>query len=112
MKEIVRRSLLAGGKVTAETHLRQAGFTCSASAPFTKNKERIQKFKETSRYTYQKKQEKACFQHYMVYWDFKNLSRKATSNKVLRDKAFNIAQNLKYDGCKCGLASMIYKFFW
>ena len=37
----------------------------------------------------------------MVY--FKNLSRKATFNKVLRDKAFNIAQNLKYDGCKCGL---------
>ena len=42
MKEIVRRSLLARGKVTAEIHLKQAGFTYSASAPFTKNKGRIQ----------------------------------------------------------------------
>ena len=48
-----------------ETHLRQTGFTYSACGTFTKNKERIQKFKETgdSRYTYQNELDKACFQH-------------------------------------------------
>ena len=45
----------------------------------------------------------------MAYEDFKDLSR--TADKVLQDKAFNIAKNPKYDGYQCGLASMVYKFF-
>ena len=47
----------------------------------------------------------------MAYRDFKNLARRTTSDKVLRDKAFNIAKNPKYDGYQRGLASMLYKFF-
>ena len=47
----------------------------------------------------------------MAYGDFKDLARRTTSDKVLRDKAFNIARNLKYDGYQRGLASMVYKFF-
>ena len=47
----------------------------------------------------------------MAYGDFKNLARRTASNKVLRNKAFNIAKNLKYDGYQRGLASMVYKFF-
>ena len=47
----------------------------------------------------------------MGYEDFKDLTRRATSDKILRDKAFNIAENSKYDGYKKGLASVIYKFF-
>ena len=47
----------------------------------------------------------------MAYGDFKDLARRTTSDKVLRDKAFNIAKNPKYDGCQRGLTSMVYKFF-
>ena len=55
MKKIVKKFLLAGDKLMTEMHLRQPWFTYSACGPFTKNKERIQKFKEivSSRYIYQ-----------------------------------------------------------
>ena len=96
-----------------EMHLKQPGFTYSACGPFTKNKERIQKFKETgdTNYIYKNELDKACFQHDMAYGDFKDLKRRTASDKVLRDKAFNIAKNPKYDGYQRGLASMVYKFF-
>ena len=50
-------------------HLRQLQFTYSACEPFTKNKERIQKFKETgdTKYIYRNELDNACFQHDMVY---------------------------------------------
>ena len=54
---------------------------------------------------------KALFQHDMAYWDFKDLARRTASSKVLRDKAFNIAKNPKYDGYQRGIASMVYRFF-
>ena len=106
MNEIVHNFLLAGDKFTPEMHLKQPKFTYSACGPFTKNKERIQKFKETgdTSYIYKNELDKACFQHDMAYGDFKDLERTA-SDKVLRDKAF------KYDGYQRGLASMAYKFF-
>ena len=68
MNKIVNKFLLAGDKFTPEINLRQPGFTYSACRPFTKNKERIQKFKETrdSRYIYQNELDKACFQHNMT----------------------------------------------
>ena len=47
----------------------------------------------------------------MAYGDFKDLKRRTAADNVLRDKAFNIAKNPKYDGCQRGLASMVYKFF-
>ena len=47
----------------------------------------------------------------MAYWDFKDLARRRASDKVLRDKTFNIAKNTKYDGYQRGLASMAYRFF-
>ena len=54
MNEIVNKYLLAGDKFIPETHLKQQGFACSACGPFTKHKERTQKFNGTgdSRYTY------------------------------------------------------------
>ena len=78
MNEIVNKILLAGDKSMPEMHLRQPGFTYSACVPFTKNKERIQKFKETgdSRYIYQNKLDKVCFQHDMAYGDFTDLTRR------------------------------------
>ena len=47
----------------------------------------------------------------MAYGDFKDLARRTASNKVIRDKAFNIVKNPKHDGYQRGLASMVYKFF-
>ena len=47
----------------------------------------------------------------MVYAYFKDLAKRTPSDKFLRDKAFNIAKNPKYDGYQRGLASMVYKFF-
>ena len=47
----------------------------------------------------------------MAYGDFKDLARRTASDKVLRDKAFNIAKNPKYDGYQRGLASIVYNFF-
>ena len=118
MNELVNKFLLTGDKFMPEVHLRQPGFTYSARGPFKKSNQRIQKFKETrdSRYTYQNELDKACFQHYMADGDFKDLTRRTASDKVLWNKAFNIAKNPKYDGCQRGLASMVYnlliKNFW
>ena len=96
-----------------EMLLRQWGFTYSANGPFTNNKEGIKKFKETgdSRYIYQNELDKTFFQHDMAYGYFKDLNRRTVDDKVLCNKAFNIAKNLKSDGCQHGIASMVYKFF-
>ena len=60
---IKKKFLLAGNKFMPEMHLNQPGFTYSVCGPFTKNKERIQKFKETgdTRYIYKNELDKACF---------------------------------------------------
>ena len=110
MNEIVNNFLLAGDKFMSEMHLKQPGFTQKACGPFTKNKERIQKFKETgdTHYIYQNELDKAFFQHDIAYGDFKDLARRTASDKVLRDKALNIAKNSKYGGYQRGLTSMVY----
>ena len=104
-----------------ELHLKQPtdslakrpGCTYSACGPFTKHKERIQKFRETGdpRYIFRNELDKACFQHDSAYSDFKDLDRRTDADRVLRDKAFEIASNPQYDGYQRGLASMVYKFF-
>ena len=76
-----------------EMHLKQPGFTYSACGPFTKNKGT-----GDTNYIYKNELDKACFEHNMAYGDFKDLKRRTPSNKELRDKAFNIAKNPKYDG--------------
>ena len=109
MNEIVDKFLLAGDKFMPEMHLKQLGFTYSACGQFTKNKDRIQKFKETgdASYIYKNVLDKACFQHDMAYGDFNDIARRTASDNVLRDKAFNIAKNPKYDGYQRGLASVV-----
>ena len=113
MIEIVNKFLLAGDKFMLEMHLKLPGFTHSACGPFTKNKKRIQKFKQTgdTTYIYKNELDKACFQHDTAYEDFKDLSKRTASDKVLGDKPFKISRNSKYDGYDRGLASMVYKFF-
>ena len=111
MKKIIDNFLLTGDKLMPEIHLRQPRFTYSACGPFTKNEERIQKFMQTGNtdFIYRNELDKACFQHDMAYGKAKDLVR-TQSDKVLRDKAFKIASDPKYDGCQRGLASMVYNF--
>ena len=94
-------------------HLRQPGFTYSACDPFKKRKQIIQKFMQTgdANYIYRNELDKACFQHDTIYSDSKDLAKRTQSGKVLKDKAFAIANNPKYDGYQRGLASMVYKLF-
>ena len=91
----------------------QPGFAYSSCGLFTENKERIQKFKETgdAKCIYRNELDEACFQHDMVYGHFKDLARRTASDKVLRDKPFNIAKNPEYNEYQRGLASMVYRFF-
>ena len=113
MNNIINKFLLAGDKFMPEMHLRQPRFVYSACGPFTRHKERIKKLKQTSdtRYIYRNELDKACFQHDSPYPDHKDLINRTKSDKVLRDKAYDIASNPEYDGYQRVLASMIYKFF-
>ena len=113
MNKIVNKFVLAGDKFMPKMHLKQPGFTYSASGTFTRNKERIEKFMETGNtdFIYKNELDKACFQHDMAYDKSKDLIKRTQSAKVLRDKAFKIANDPKYDGYQRGLASMVYKSF-
>ena len=73
-----------------EMHLREPGFTYNTCGPFSKNKERIQKFKEKgdTSYIYKNELDKVCFQHDMAYGGFKDIKRRTASDIILRDKAF------------------------
>ena len=88
INDIFNRFLLAGDKFMPGMHLKQRGFTYIVCGQFTKNKERIQKFKETgyTKYIYRNELDKACFQH-------------------------DITKDPKHDGYQKGRASMVYKFF-
>ena len=100
MNEIVNKFLLAGEKFMPEIHLKQPGFTNSTCGPFTKIKERIQKFKETgeTKYIYKNEHDKASFQHDMAHGDFKDLARRTVFDKILRDKAdIDIDKDKKID---------------
>ena len=110
INKIVNKLLLAGDKLIPEMHL-SLNLHIVLVDNLQKNKERIQKFRETgdSQYIYQNELDKACFQHDMAYGDFKDLTKRITFDKILRDKAFNIAKNPKYNGYEKGLALMIYK---
>ena len=68
-----------------DMHLKQPRFTYSACGPFTKNKKRTQKFKETGNtsYIYKNEIDKSCFQHDMAYGNLKDLARRKASDKVL-----------------------------
>ena len=113
MNNIINTFLLAGDKFMLEIHLRQPQFLYSACGPLTRHKERIKEFKRTghTRYIYRNELDEACFQHDSAYADHKDLINRTKSDKVFRDKAYDIASNPEYDGYQRGLASMVYKFF-
>ena len=99
--------LLTGDKFMPEMHLKQPGKLVNQvnqdllivhvdHFPKIKNSE----IKKTgnSRYIYKNELDKACFQHDLAYGDFKDLAKRTASDKMLRDKAFNIAKNTKHYG--------------
>ena len=113
MNDIENKFLLAVDKFMSEMGLKQPGFIHSACEHFTKNKENIQKFMQTGNtdYIYKNDLDKAWFQYDMAYGQYKDLAGRAQSDKVLRNKAFEIASNPKNDRYKRGFASMVFKFF-
>ena len=90
MNEIVNKFLLVWDKFMPELHLKQPVFTYSAFSPFTKNKQRIEKFMQTGNtdFIYTNELDKACFQHHMAYGKSKDLVKRTQLDKVLKDKAF------------------------
>ena len=78
MNETVNKFLLAGDKLLPEVHLKQPGFTYSACGPFTKSKERIEKFMQTGNtdFIYRNELHKACFQDDMDYGKSKDLAKR------------------------------------
>ena len=105
MNVIVNKFLLVEDKFMPEMHLKQPGFTYSTCGPFSKNKEGIEKFVQTGNadYIYKNDLDKACFQHKLAYNEYKD--------KVLRNKAFEIASNPKYECYQRGSASIACTIF-
>ena len=95
-----------------EMHLKQPGLTYIACGPFTQNKETIEKFMQTGNtdFIYKNELDKACFQHDVAYGNTKDLVKRTQSDKVLKNEAFKIGSDPKYDGYQRGLASMVHKF--
>ena len=85
MNEIVNNFLLAGDYFTPKMHLKQPGFTYRAWRPFTKNKERIEKFMQTenTNFIYRSDLDNACFQHDIAYVKSKDLAKRTQSNKFI-----------------------------
>ena len=96
-----------------QMYLKQPDFNYSACSPFTTNKEKIEKIMQIGNTNFIDRNEldKPCFQHYMAYGKSKDLAKRTQSDNVLKDKAFKIVSDPKYDACPRGLASMVYKFF-
>ena len=82
MNKIVNKLVLAGDKFMPEVHLKQPSFTYTACNPFTKNKERIEKFVQTgnTNFIYKYELDKACFQHDMAYSKSKVLAKRTQSD--------------------------------
>ena len=112
-KERIKKSLCKQGIQTLFIKINSIRLAFSMIWPFTKNKERIKKFMQTGKQNLFIKMNsiRLCFQHDMAYGKAKYLVRRTQADKVLRDKAFKIPSDPKYDGYQRGLASMVYNFF-
>ena len=114
MNNVISKFILTADKFMPETHSKDLKVgTYSACALFTRHKDRINKFYQTgdTNYIYKNELDKACFAHDAAHSDFKDITNRAAADKILRDKAYKIAKDLKYYGSQRGLASMVHKFF-
>ena len=71
----------------------------------------LEKLETQNIYIYKNELDKACFVHDAAYSDSKDLTKRIVADKILKNKAFDIAKDPKYDGYQRGLASIVYKFF-
>ena len=112
MNKIANKCLLDGNKFMPELHLKISGIAYSACGLFTKHRERIKIFRETGnlKHIYKNELSKACFAHCVAYSDSKDLTKRSIPDKSLKEKAYEIAINRKYDGYQRELASMVHKF--
>ena len=86
-----------------ELHLKQPGFIYSPCEPF----ERTQKFRETCnlKHLYRNELDKTCFAYNAAYSDSKDLDKRTISDKILKDRAYEIARNCNHNGCQRALAN-------
>ena len=91
MNDIVNTFSLAGDEFMPEMHLKQPGFTYSACGPFTKNKQRTQKFMQTgdTKYIYRNDLDKACFYHNKAYGKYKDLTKGTIRHSFIRASFWN-----------------------
>ena len=89
-------------------HLKQPRFTYTACGTFTKHGERTQTFRETGnlKHLHGNELDKACFAHDAAYFDNKNVAKRTISEKILKDRAYEIAKNCNYDACQRASVSM------
>ena len=113
MNKIISKFLLTGDKFMPELYLKQPGFTYIACGPFTKNRERIKKFRGTCslKHLYRNELDKACFAHDTAYSDSKDFSQRTISDLILKYRVYEIAKNCRHCGCQKALASKVYKIF-
>ena len=113
MNKIIKFFLFTGDKFMTKLHLKQLGVNYSACGPFTKHRERIQKFRETGnlKHFYRNESDKACFAHDETYSGSENVAKRTISYKILKDRAYELARNCNYDGYQRALASLVCKFF-
>ena len=113
MNKIINQFLFTRYKFMPEMHLKQPGLTHSTCGPCTKHRERIQKFREIRnlKNLYRNELDKGCFLHGAPYIDSKDLAKRTISDKILKDRSYDIARNRGYDGYQKALVSMVYKFF-
>ena len=103
-------------KFMPELHLKQPEITYSACGPFTKHRERIQKFRKTGnlKQLYRNELDKACFAYDRAYSDSKDLAKRITSDKILKkDTADEISRSRNCNGYQKASQNMVYIwFFW
>ena len=99
MAKIINKFFLTGDKFMPELNLKQPRFTYSACEPFNEHCERIQKFRETVnlKHLYRNELDKPCFACDAAYSDSIDLAKRTTLDKILKERACNIAGNHKYD---------------
>ena len=105
MNEIVNKFLLVGDKFMREMHK----MLIVLVVHLLKIKKELQT--GNTEFIYRNEFDKACFQHDMAYGKTKDLVKGTQSDKVLKDKAFRIASDPKYDGYQRGLSQMVHIVF-
>ena len=113
MNKIINKFFIEWRKIYAKLHLKQTGFINSSCGPFTKQQERIQKFRKTGhlKRLYRNELDKDYFAHDAAYSDSKDWTKGTTSDKILQNRADEIARNRNYDEYQRALARMVYECF-